>query len=681
MESTDKRTSAEEFVTVVNVQGTQPPTPSSAESFVTVLSIGTGTKQQNKLSEQTTVNGVDPAHPEEEVEVYRLPGERLGFGLKFEGGNKTSEKVRRLFIQSCAEQSPASRAKCSWGNLGEGDEVLSIDEVPVTEMTRLDCVRRLKESQLVIKLAVRCRGALRPEVVSAERKLQQRSKVPPELPAAPPPVPPRKLRRDLTQAAVNRGLADGEASPGMKKASDSPKSTGSSNTGSPQSQASFRSAASSIRSSNYESCVSSPVKSGPGSKSESPKDSPKVHVSPVLNKIKQEPPAEAQSYLDARSQDGSSTHGSTSDDTSSSLSTVVDRFSSSDRFSTTSTTSTTSEQLVVPPTEIDVNGDALLLSNGVCMDLSNPSDFLLTRLANSEARTHDDAEIVEKVVNGEAPPLPARNHVNRIPINQQEPPKPMPRKELKAKRKRPPPPPPPPRREPPPPVPEARNVEVAKKKKENGEAKKENTQAVTEEESEPTQTNKVLEIVEMKKVKSLSPMKPPSRISDEYEVPSRGVEASGDGDVETGREQGEIELRNSINRTMLADMSNSSTVSMDVEVDSDEEKRLEKKEDVVQVVEEVYEETMEVVVNGQDVSQMDEGSRVDEELAAEMRIVDRRRNDEKNLVNDEDVSDESDGDDYYWQSNLATIGEEEENNSLEYEDAYVTLYFATLFET
>lgn len=108
---------------MVNVQGTQQPTPSSAESFVTVLSIGTGSKQQDKLPEQTTANGVDPAHPEEEVEVYRLPGERLGFGLKFEGGNKTSEKVRRLFIQSCAEQSPASRAKCSWGNLGEGDEV------------------------------------------------------------------------------------------------------------------------------------------------------------------------------------------------------------------------------------------------------------------------------------------------------------------------------------------------------------------------------------------------------------------------------------------------------------------------------------------------------------------------------------------------------------------------------
>lgn len=65
----------------------------------------------------------------------------------------------------------------------------------MTEMTRLECVRRLKESQLVIKLLVRYRGALRPEVVSAERKLStEMNKVPPELPSAPPPVPPRKLR-------------------------------------------------------------------------------------------------------------------------------------------------------------------------------------------------------------------------------------------------------------------------------------------------------------------------------------------------------------------------------------------------------------------------------------------------------------------------------------------------------
>lgn len=211
---------SDDFVTVVAV-GNQ----TKIENFVTVLSIGAGKNDLPCLS-----NGLD-SNLQEEVEIFRLPGERLGFGLKFEGGNKTSERVKRLFVQSCAEESPASRAKCSWGSLGEGDEVnityfsfyfttdnknkkfllqiISIDGVPVMHMTRLDCVRRLKESQLVIKLLVRCRGALKPEVVSAERKsTPEKCKIPPELSAAPPPppVPPRKLRQA-------RGLADGEANP------------------------------------------------------------------------------------------------------------------------------------------------------------------------------------------------------------------------------------------------------------------------------------------------------------------------------------------------------------------------------------------------------------------------------------------------------------------------------------
>ncbi|CAD1475605.1 unnamed protein product, partial [Heterotrigona itama] len=121
-----KSAATEEFVTVVSVES-QPQPP---ENFVTVLSIGTGKKKEDdaplpaipvSASTRSPSNGVD-GPLEEEVEVYRLPGERLGFGLKFEGGNKTSERVRRLFVQSCAEQSPASRAKCSWGILGEGDE-------------------------------------------------------------------------------------------------------------------------------------------------------------------------------------------------------------------------------------------------------------------------------------------------------------------------------------------------------------------------------------------------------------------------------------------------------------------------------------------------------------------------------------------------------------------------------
>lgn len=112
----------EDFVTVVSV-GSQP----TSENFVTVLSIGNRKKddEESSATSKSLSNGMD-GYLEEEVEVFRLPGERLGFGLKFEGGNKTAERVRRLFVQSCAEQSPASRAKCSWGTLGEGDEVIMI---------------------------------------------------------------------------------------------------------------------------------------------------------------------------------------------------------------------------------------------------------------------------------------------------------------------------------------------------------------------------------------------------------------------------------------------------------------------------------------------------------------------------------------------------------------------------
>lgn len=146
-------------MTVVAVEG------ASVEEFVTVLSVGCGAP--------------DGA---EDVLVYRLPGERLGFGLKFEGGTSTSEKVRRLFIQSCAPDSPASRAHCSWGSLQEGDEVLEIDSVPVTAMTRLDCVRSLKESHVVIKLLVRH--------------------------PAPPPIPPRRKAQSAAVLGPPTAFAD-----------------------------------------------------------------------------------------------------------------------------------------------------------------------------------------------------------------------------------------------------------------------------------------------------------------------------------------------------------------------------------------------------------------------------------------------------------------------------------------
>lgn len=183
------------------------------KDFVTVVAVGTGGEEvevgrnvEEKAFVTVLTIGDDQKEVCEEVLVYRLPGERLGFGLKFEGGTKTSECVRRLFIQSCAPDSPASRVKSTWGSLGEGDEVVEIDSQPVKNMTRIDCVRCLKDSNVVIKLLVRHNGQPiladsdqvdgrvenLPLVVKAEKK-----RLPP-----PPPVPPRKVTRKSKDGAV-----------------------------------------------------------------------------------------------------------------------------------------------------------------------------------------------------------------------------------------------------------------------------------------------------------------------------------------------------------------------------------------------------------------------------------------------------------------------------------------------
>ena len=57
---------------------------------------------------------------EEEIVITRSAGEKLGFGLRFEGGGRASECVKRLYIQCCSPCSPAARAASSWGGVGEG---------------------------------------------------------------------------------------------------------------------------------------------------------------------------------------------------------------------------------------------------------------------------------------------------------------------------------------------------------------------------------------------------------------------------------------------------------------------------------------------------------------------------------------------------------------------------------
>lgn len=163
-----------DFVTVVSVDGetcaaggggVHRRAAAEDPSFVTVLAIGGGGGGDGPSEDAAVV-----ADAEEEVLVYRLPGERLGFGLRFDG----VDSCNRLFVQSCADGSPASRTQASWGPLSAGDEIVRINGRPVNKLSRDDCVRCLKESGLVVKLHM------------VDGRLAAK---------APPPVPPRKQKK------------------------------------------------------------------------------------------------------------------------------------------------------------------------------------------------------------------------------------------------------------------------------------------------------------------------------------------------------------------------------------------------------------------------------------------------------------------------------------------------------
>lgn len=182
-----KTMDSNDYVTVVSVEngnnGNWPfakdqisnPIPiTDGSQFVTVVAVNDCVSLNTKI----------PTHQLEIVTVYRLPGERIGFGLKFQGGAKNHEHIERLFIQSCSPGSPASRAVASWGNLKEGDEILKIDEIAVTKLTRLECVKRLKESTVAINFLIRNGDDIFNSVKVLEKS-----------PPPPPPVPPRKINR------------------------------------------------------------------------------------------------------------------------------------------------------------------------------------------------------------------------------------------------------------------------------------------------------------------------------------------------------------------------------------------------------------------------------------------------------------------------------------------------------
>merc|ERR1711892_308104 len=108
------------------------------------------------LSAETAAGeGRDSAFTEQDIDILRKSGEKLGFGLRFEGGGKASECVKRLFIQCCSPESPAARAKCSWGGIVEGDQILSIGGQEIRKLTRLECVKALKDSPVTVNMRIR----------------------------------------------------------------------------------------------------------------------------------------------------------------------------------------------------------------------------------------------------------------------------------------------------------------------------------------------------------------------------------------------------------------------------------------------------------------------------------------------------------------------------------------------
>lgn len=200
-------------------------TSNENSDFVTVVSVGTpgSTDQPNanevddacssayvtvlKIGDSDNSDKVDVL---EEIIVYRLPGERLGFGLKFEGGVRATELVKRLFIQSCAPDSPASRATTTWGHLVEGDEILEIDSVPVKKLSRIDCVRSLKDSNLLIRLLIKhdySQGSALHENDNCIEDVATETAETKRTPPPPPPVPPRKIPRKLLKSN-NKGFSE-----------------------------------------------------------------------------------------------------------------------------------------------------------------------------------------------------------------------------------------------------------------------------------------------------------------------------------------------------------------------------------------------------------------------------------------------------------------------------------------
>lgn len=202
----DHNNPVDDFVTVVEVSSD----PVSKESdFVTVVQVGDGTTTGTKIAAPLV----------ETLTIYRLPGERLGMALKFEGGSAScpSERIDKVYIQTINAGSPASRvAGKKLAHLKEGDQILKIDGRHVHGMSRIECVNCLRDATVSISLTVKrivnvvngTSGEVIKTVaaVTPTRRMNGKNgggKVP-------PPVPPRLATTTLTSASPD-GKTNGSA--------------------------------------------------------------------------------------------------------------------------------------------------------------------------------------------------------------------------------------------------------------------------------------------------------------------------------------------------------------------------------------------------------------------------------------------------------------------------------------
>nr|XP_027204365.1 putative uncharacterized protein DDB_G0282133 [Dermatophagoides pteronyssinus] len=156
-----------DFVTVLTIisTGATIMTPSSSTITTTTANQTTmnGTGSLSNYNHQNSNQRIfvdnKRGEIEEEVIIYRLPGERLGMALRFDGGQSATETIRRVFVQSITLNSPSAKAiGLMLGMLREGDEILQIDGRSSSSLTRLECITLLRDAPVCIRLFVRRRN-------------------------------------------------------------------------------------------------------------------------------------------------------------------------------------------------------------------------------------------------------------------------------------------------------------------------------------------------------------------------------------------------------------------------------------------------------------------------------------------------------------------------------------------